>query len=87
MSDHKPLNIEKDGLTPEKAEFLLGIAKQANQTLWQLESLFKKAKADTEENHKHTDCHHLISLGSHHAMDQANIIDCMIESLERGEDV
>ena len=77
-------DILKTGLTPSQTDHLLMAAKGARESLHQLEALTKSLMNETKEN-VNDSAYQLAKLGNYHAMDQANITDCMIESLERGE--
>ena len=78
------LDIAKVGLTPDQADHIISTAKAASESLWKLEALTKALMNETKDN-EHDTVHQLAKLGNFHVMDQANVTDCMIESLELGE--
>lgn len=81
---NKKLDISKTVLTPTQADHLICAAKGANEALHQLEALTQALINESKESGSET-LQLLAKIGNFHAMDQANITDCMIESLELGE--
>jgi len=71
-----------NGLNAKQADNLFCAAKGAQEALTNLEALFQTIMNEADE---HSDIRYLARLGNFHAMEQASVTNCMIQSLRYDE--